>query len=92
MKFFALGDMIKDHLFRYLRLSHKGVDAITPKIYLNDGAITDTLTAVAAATTGEHKTIQIKRRAYNAAIELTSSESVTTDHEIRGLELEVDSL
>lgn len=90
--YMRLGDMRKDHLFRYLHLSHKGDQAVTAKIYLNDGAKSESKAALATASTGEHRTLEFKRRARNAAIELTTAAATSTDHEIRGLEMEVESL
>ena len=90
--YFRLGSMAKDGLFRYLRIAHKGLDAITPTILLDDGATSAALTAIAAANSGEHRTVNVKRRGRNAAVQLVSAASTTIDHEIRGLEMEVDSL
>jgi len=83
------GTMEWESLIRYARLNHKGSDAITPKVYLNDGAKSDTLTAIAAAANGEERVIKIKRRGRNIALELVSAASANEDHEIRGIELEV---
>ena len=90
--YFRLGNMIKDHLVRYLYLSHKGDQAVTPTLFLNDGAISVAATALSAATTGEHKTVKFKRRGRNAAVQIASAASTSIDLEIRGLELEVELL
>ncbi len=85
------GTMEREAIIRYARLNHKGSDAITPKVYLNDGATSDTLTAIAAAANGEERVIKIKRRGRNVALELASAASANEDHEIRGIELEVET-
>lgn len=83
------GDMEREALIRYARLNHKGSDNITPKVYLNDGAISDTLTVIPAAANGEEIVIKVKSRGRNVALELASAASADVDHEIRGIELEV---
>ncbi len=85
------GTMERESLIRYGRLNHKGSDAITPKVYLNDGETSETLTAIAAAANGEERVIKIKRRGRNVALELASAASANVDHEIRGIELEVEA-
>ena len=90
--YFRLGNMIKDHLVRYLYLAHKGDQAITPTLFLNDGATSVAGSSISAAATGEHKTVKFKRRGRNAAIQLASAASTSIDLEIRGLEMEVEIL
>lgn len=84
------GDMKKKHLVREVGINHKGSDNITPKIYFDDGATSDTKTAITASAAGEDRRIAVKRRCRNVAVELTTAASDNIDHEIRGLELEVD--
>ncbi len=87
--FIRTGDMLKKHLVREVRINHKGSDNVTPKIYFDDGATSSTKTAIAASANGEDRRIAVKRRCRNVALELTTPASTNTDHEIRGIELEV---
>ncbi len=87
--FIRTGDMKKKHLVREARINHKGSDNVTPKIYFDDGATSDTKTAIVASANGEDRRISVKRRCRNVALELTTPASTNTDHEIRGMEMEV---
>ncbi len=83
------GSMERLNLVRDARLSHKGILAITPTVYLNDGTESEAKTALAAAANGTERAINIKRRARNFALQLATAVSTSTVHEITGIEIEV---
>ncbi|HEC61800.1 MAG TPA: hypothetical protein ENI27_06040 [bacterium] len=87
--YMALGSMQRKHLIRRAIVGHKGAQAITPTVYLNDGAESEAKTAIAASANGEHKKIKIKRYARNFALQLVSAAATSIVHEITGIEMEV---
>ena len=84
-----LGSMQRLHLIRRAIVGHKGAQAITPTVYLNDGATSQAKSAISAVANGEHRKVTIKRYARNFALQLVSAAAASKVHEITGIEMEV---
>lgn len=78
------------NLIRRVIITHKGTLAITPTIYLNNGASSQAKTAIAASANGIEKKVNIKRRVRNFAIQLATAASTAIVHEISDIEIEVE--
>ena len=88
--YIRVGNMERLGLIRRMIVGHKGTLAVTPTIYLNNGASSQAKSAIAASANGEDRKVNLKRRSRNFAIQVASASSTAIVHEIQSVKVEVE--